>query len=120
MVAGCREKPRAKSVRLSRCTPPRILSKPGAPLSDGEFRYRVEAVDPDGDRMLRYELAEGPDGMTIDSRSGQLRWKPTREQIGNFSIAVVVDDLNGGKSRQRFDLSTAAPEGGAPPPASAR
>jgi len=96
-------------------TPPVIVSWPGSPGDDGVFEYQVEAEDPDGTVELMYELAEAPEGMEIGATTGRIRWEPSPDQIGSYSVAVVVDDLEGGRTKQVFELSTAAPDGASAP-----
>jgi len=88
--------------------PPKIVSTPGGFDRDGKFRYTVEAVDPDGDRTLRYRLVKGPEGMTVDSLSGLVQWKPSATQTGKQAVEVSVDDLQGGTTSQRFELTVGA------------
>jgi hypothetical protein len=92
------------SIRVGN-SPPKIVSSPNGFDPDGKFRYTIEAVDPDGDRTLRYRLVKGPEGMTVDALSGLVQWKPSTSQTGKQSVEVEVDDLQGGKTSQRFDLT---------------
>ena len=56
--------------------PPEITSLPVTSAAGGiPHAYQVEATDPDSD-PITYALAEGPDGMTIDSLSGLISWDP--------------------------------------------
>lgn len=56
-----------------------------------ESKVRVSAVDPDGDsRKLQYSLVEGPPGMTVDARTGELRWIPT-DDLAPQSITVKLE-----------------------------
>ncbi|MDA8745662.1 fibro-slime domain-containing protein [Rubripirellula amarantea] len=65
------------------------------------YIYPVKAVDPDNDN-LDFQLAEGPDGLTIDERSGLILWSPTETQIGNHEVSVMVSDGRGGVAEQNF------------------
>jgi len=85
--------------------PPKITSSPSGLDPDGTFRYAVQAVDPDGDRTLRYRLVKGPDGMTMDSLTGIVKWKPNATQTGKQAVEIAVDDLQGGTTSQRFELT---------------
>jgi hypothetical protein len=85
--------------------PPRIVSKPGQPSDDGVFRYRVAAEDPDGDSKLEYHLLDAPDGMEIDTLSGSIIWQPQPDQLGTRLVSVVVDDPQGGRGEQSFEVS---------------
>ena len=92
--------------------PPRVTSRPVPPGADG-FRYRVEAVDPDGDTPLRFSLENPPRGMTIGALTGEVRWRPTRAQAGLHPIEILVDDGQGGRVSHAFELQV-----GNSPPAS--
>lgn len=99
--------------------PPRIASQPGGVASDGVFRYRIEASDPDGDRRLRYRLVAGPQGMELDSVLGEVSWRPTASQAGRHEVTVAVQDPHGGEAQQRFELNVQelVQEAGGTPPA---
>ena len=84
---------------------PKIVSTPSGFDRDGKFRYTIEAVDPDGDQTLRYHLVKGPEGMTVDSLTGLVEWKPAATQTGKQAVEVSVDDLQGGTTSQRFELT---------------
>ena len=93
-------------------TPPRIVSKPSKPSGDGVFRYQVAAEDPDGDVGVQFHLEKAPEGMEIDNLSGAIHWTPRRDQAGVHAVSVIADDLQGGRSRQSFEVTV-----GTPPPA---
>ena len=97
--------------------PPRIQSFPGEPSNDGTFRYRVSAEDPDGDTDLQFHLEKAPPGMNIDALTGAVTWIPLPDQLGTHAISVVVDDLQGGRSRHSFEVTVGAPADEAPPAA---
>jgi len=53
--------------------PPTIVSSPETMVYLGaDYVYQVEAVDPDADE-LTYELVSGPEGLTIDPITGEIR-----------------------------------------------
>lgn len=91
-------------------SPPRIVSKPGETSEDGAFRYRVVAEDPDGGAGLQYHLEKAPEGMTIDNLRGEIAWRPRPDQIGSHSVSVTVDDLQGGRSQQSFEVTVGDPD----------
>ncbi len=68
-----------------------------------DYQYAVEASDNDGD-TLTYELAKSPSGMTINSSAGLIKWQPSSEQVGNFTVLVEVTDGRGGIAQQEFVL----------------
>ncbi len=84
---------------------PEITSTPPGFREDGEFRYRIVAVDPDGDKRLRYALEKGPDGMVIDDIGGELVWRPRDDQKGVHPVIVVVRDSGGLETKQSFSVT---------------
>lgn len=96
-------------------SPPVLAGIPAAERDGDAFRYRFEASDPDGDRSLRWTLAEAPAGMTIDPIYGVATWRPTKEQAGVHAIEVAVTDNHGDGSKLRFEVTVTATESPAPP-----
>jgi hypothetical protein len=85
---------------------PEITSQPPGLREDGEFRYQVVAVDPDGDRVLRYSLESGPPGMAIDSVLGELVWRPRKDQkAGVYPVRLIVRDSTGLETKQSFTVT---------------
>ena len=85
--------------------PPEITSNPSeATVGAGRYRYVIKAEDPDGDRPLRYTLAEGPDGMDVDLLSGVISWKVPASAGGSYPVEVAVSDPQGSATHQRYDL----------------
>lgn len=84
--------------------PPRILSKPSAPDRQGNYQYRVQADDPDGD-SLAYALETAPPGMAIDTASGEISWTVSSELAGTHRVKISVDDGQGGIAWQEFEIS---------------
>ncbi|TWT49890.1 putative Ig domain protein [Thalassoglobus neptunius] len=56
----------------------------------------VSAHDPDADSsLLTYSIANGPQGMTIDSRTGTIRWKPPESmETEASSVQVTATDAD--------------------------
>ena len=84
---------------------PEITSSPPGLRDDGVFRYQVVAVDPDGDKRLRYRLDKAPDGMTIDEVLGDLVWRPSEAKPGVHPVSVVVRDSGGLETKQSFSVT---------------
>jgi hypothetical protein len=84
--------------------PPRITSTPGAIGPDGVLRYPMQAEDPDGDRVFRYRLVEGPGGMTVGFSDGLLTWSPGPQDGGRHNVEVSVEDGFGASTTQRFSI----------------
>ena len=93
---------------------PRIASEPPSSLDGGVFRYQLRVADAAAE--VRYVLAEGPDGMTVDAESGVVVWRPGRDQRGRFDIEVQALDRWGSGAAQTFSITVDDPA----PPASAR
>jgi hypothetical protein len=84
---------------------PSITTQPAYALnSDGVYEYAVNAVDPDGDRPLTYELLQSPPGMRVGSASGIVTWAVPRDANGAFSIELSVSDPYGARTLQRYSL----------------
>lgn len=87
---------------------PIIVSRPPSAPDGGHYAYQVQATDADGD-PIAYALDVAPPGMTIDSKTGQIRWNPLPEAQGVFSVRVVAKDSQGGFASQEFELSLVKP-----------
>ncbi len=87
---------------------PTITSKPPTAIDKVRYEYAVTAVDPDGDR-LTFKLESAPAGMTIDAEKGQVRWELTASSFGTHKVRVAVEDGQGGRAFQEFELGLAAP-----------
>ncbi|BCA80227.1 Ig domain-containing protein [Desulfuromonas sp. AOP6] len=84
--------------------PPRIVSDPPGDFAGMRYVYQVEAYDPDDD-PFRYELEEGPAGAVIDEETGVLTWDVTGAQEGTWRFRIVVEDEEGRRSSQEYDLN---------------
>jgi hypothetical protein len=85
----------------------------GFEIEGGTFRHQFAASDPDGDRGLRFVLAEGPRGMDVDPTTGMATWKPEKGATGVLPVQVEVRDAYGAASAMRFEL-TLGSRGAAP------
>ncbi len=84
--------------------PPQIVSNPSTYVEmDNAFAYLVDAEDADSD-VLTYSLLDAPDGMTIDSTTGEISWLPLAAAVGLNNVAVLVEDGNGGVDTQNFEV----------------
>ncbi len=84
---------------------PTITSVPVAFARTGQdYRYQVTAYDPE-QQALTFSLGPGaPAGMTIDSATGLVGWRPGTDASGAHQIVVVAADPLGGQDRQSFRL----------------
>ncbi|ALA60818.1 putative Ig domain-containing protein [Nitrospira moscoviensis] len=87
---------------------PKIVSVPPASTTGSQYEYRVNAVDPDGDRIT-YQLESAPPGMMINEQSGHLAWPIPSNQTGTFHVKVLAKDEQGAAAFQEFDLTLATP-----------
>ena len=87
-------------------SPPRITSQSSGYITEGFlYEYKVAAEDPDGD-PLTFNLSSAPEGMTIDSSSGVIRWKVGEKQREeSYEFKVVVSDAEGAMAIQPITLS---------------
>jgi hypothetical protein len=88
--------------------PPTITSVPvDAASPGGKYIYEVEADDPDPhDKInLRFRLEQGPESMTIDSRTGVVEWTPTMDDLGEHLVVIKVWDLTKAEDTQGFILT---------------
>ena len=85
---------------------PRIISTPTTTVENGVYVYQVKAKDPDGD-VLNYALVESPAGMTIDRKTGLIRWEPPKSTPAGqeIPIKILVDDGDGGKATQEYTMA---------------
>lgn len=91
---------------------PTIVKLPELKHQGGTLAYQFEAEDAEGDRNLRFFLAEAPDGMEIDSFTGLLTWRPRADQAGKHLVKVGVKDSEGDASQFEWEVTVnaAAPE----------
>ncbi len=93
---------------------PEITSTPPGLRGDGVFHYQVVAVDPDGDKRLRYKVEKGPEGMVMDDITGELIWRPSEMKAGVHPVIVVVRDSGGLETKQSFSVTIQRQEVTAP------
>ncbi|MFH1608380.1 MAG: PKD domain-containing protein [archaeon] len=56
------------------------------------FTFTVSATDVGTQDTLTYSLTDAPEGMDIDSTTGEISWTPTYEQKGDHAVSVKVSD----------------------------
>jgi len=71
---------------------PVIMAIPESTLKVGDgFNYQVAATDVDTGDVLTYKLEGQPAGMAISS-TGLISWTPSKDQVGEHTITVNVND----------------------------
>jgi len=88
---------------------PVIRSTPSGAGPDGVFRYQVRAEDPEGDTDLRFSLERAPQGMRVTALGGLVQWRPTAAQAGVHPVQIAVEDSEGGRATQSFELTISPP-----------
>jgi hypothetical protein len=84
---------------------PVITTQPSYDMTPtGSYTYTVGAKDADNDAPLKFELLEGPKGMTIDEQSGVVTWAVPDDAKGG-AIKVAVTDPYGGRVTQAWVLA---------------
>ena len=72
-------------------------------LSRGTYLYDTNAIDPEND-SLTYEFLDAPNGMTINTDTGLVRWGLQTDSVGTHQIQVQVKDGRGGSDLQTYEL----------------
>ncbi|HZV12250.1 MAG TPA: carboxypeptidase regulatory-like domain-containing protein, partial [Candidatus Kapabacteria bacterium] len=67
------------------------------------YDYHVIAVSNDSTSVLTYSLAQAPDGMKIDSTTGNITWSPLHS--GAFVVNVQVNDNHGNTAHQEYTIT---------------
>ncbi|MHC4434860.1 MAG: Ig domain-containing protein, partial [Planctomycetota bacterium] len=96
-----------QSIKLKReiaNIPPRIEADEVCYFDGNTFEYRVKASDPDGDR-LTYSLQSAPAGMTIDPKTGLIKWTSPDDYTGLSLVSILVEDGHGGRSSYNLSLT---------------
>lgn len=103
VVAG---QSRTLSMEIANTTP-KIVEQKESPFDGKTFTMQVKATDPDGD-TLSYELLNGPEGMTIDKKSGVVNWPLKENSGGDYPIKVKITDGHGGETT--YQLTATIPK----------
>ena len=102
-------KERGTSATLSReilNTPPTIEGQEEFQVGDNAVTFHVRASDADGDPLM-FSLNDVPAGMSIDRKTGWVRWVTSPGTTGKVPFTVIVSDGSGGESTARFTVTVA-------------
>ena len=69
-----------------------------------QYRFALQANDPDRGDALNYEVVAGPDRLDIESVSGVVFWSPGVEQVGLHNVEIAVTDLDGLRGQRSYTL----------------
>ncbi len=87
---------------------PQIVSQPPTTAAVGQlYRYEAVATDADAD-ALSFDLPVKPFGMSVDSMSGVVAWKPVADDVGQHDVVLRVRDGQGGVDLQALRIDVAA------------
>lgn len=87
---------------------PVITSLPATEAAENQqYRYQLSATDADGG-VLRFALAAGPAGMTMDTTTGLLSWTPAHAQVGANAVTISVTDPTGRAATQTWSVLVAS------------
>ncbi|MBI3398060.1 MAG: hypothetical protein HY026_02330 [Deltaproteobacteria bacterium] len=85
-------------------SPPVITSSiHDSKFADNSFTYEVKAQDPDND-TLTYSLKAAPEGMTIDPKTGLIKWTVPSGFKGRVYVMASATDGAGGEGAQIFNI----------------
>jgi len=95
-------------------TPPVVILPPNENIKPGkEVSVQVVASDSDpaDQQNLTYGLVIAPSGMTINSTSGMINWKPTSKDVGKHMVEFNVSD---GKNETQGSFYVKVEKAGSP------
>jgi hypothetical protein len=93
-------------------TTPRVSETKEQKYEGKTFIIQINATDPDGD-ALSYELLSGPEGMTIDKKSGMINWPLKENNSGDYPVKVKITD--GHRGETTYQLTATIPKEPPPP-----
>jgi hypothetical protein len=93
--------------------PPVITDHKEFTFDGTTYTYQVKASDPDGD-PLSYSLETAVPGMTINEKTGLLKWAVPPDFTGVQGATVVVKDDNGGAAQYTVKITINKPVGAKP------
>ncbi|RKY52087.1 MAG: hypothetical protein DRP89_08220, partial [Candidatus Neomarinimicrobiota bacterium] len=76
-------------------------------IEDQLYSFTIEATDldiPYGDQ-LTYSITLCPEGMTINSTTGEISWLPDNDDVGDTTVSVLVTDDSSATNEKNFTLS---------------
>ncbi len=90
-------------LRVSENGEPIIISKPKLKTtSESRYRYHVRALGVSNEPIF-YSLKKSPDGMKINSTTGEVSWSLAARHVGTHPI-IIAAQQNGHSGEQEFNL----------------
>ena len=75
------------------------------------YTYFAQAKDSGGD-TITYNLSQAPQGMTINTQTGEINWQPSQESVENITVEAMNED--GSVATQSYALTITAQANRAP------
>ncbi len=73
--------------------PPQLDSIPDQTvLENDELLLNVRGSDPDSDNQLQFSASNLPEGAQFDPQTATMRWTPTYEQAGTYTVSFTLND----------------------------
>jgi hypothetical protein len=88
---------------------PKIVENKMVSLEGDLLTYQVKAVDPDGG-VLSYALQNAPRDMTIDSRTGTIKWLLRANDSGSHNFDVIIKNSDGLQTVYPLKINLDKPE----------
>ncbi len=96
-------------------SPPQFITTPPTVAVAGKlYAYGIGATDPDGD-PVRMALVAGPSGMSLDSETGVILWRPLGSQLGTHNVELQIQDPQGASASQSYSIEVLATAENLPP-----
>ncbi|WMS89223.1 putative Ig domain-containing protein [Pleionea litopenaei] len=87
---------------------PEITSTPSSQATANKvYQYSILATDAEGD-AITFSLVSGPQAMTVDSTSGELRWAVSSSDVGLHDVVIAATDEHGFSSNQSFSVNVSS------------
>lgn len=89
---------------------PTIMSSPNTTAVAKQIYSYDPVVDSNSSGNVRWTVVNPPSGMSIDSRRGSIRWRPSKEQVGKHLVRIFVlnDDGSFAGADQVFTIEVRA------------
>lgn len=92
-------------------TPP-VISPSQPVFNYPAWSLQIQAKDADGD-PLQYSLVSAPSGMTVDAKTGLVKWNTSGVAAGKYEATAHVSDGKGGEADYSFEVTLGEEEQGA-------
>lgn len=102
-------RPRLLGLTIAR-VPPKIVENKTISFEGDVLSYQVKAFDPDGG-ALAYSLVDAPEGMTIDSTTGLIKWNVKTKDRSKYNVNVKIKNTGGAEAVYPLSLDIGEADG---------